>query len=281
LKTLRDHDTGKLLSVAVRAALEAGAAIMEVYGQDDFSVKMKADDSPVTAADLRAEEIITSVLAPCGLPLLSEEGQSVTYKERKEWKLFWIVDPLDGTKEFIDRNGEFTVNIALVEGEVPVAGVVYIPASDILYTGIAGGGAMKYEGASRGTGIGVPLPSDRMPGYRITGSRSFMDENTLRFIEEFKARFEGSTMITRGGAAKLCMIAEGSADIYPRFSSISEWDTAAGQAIIAASGGFVVRAADPDSPLAYNKEKTLNPWFIAFRDRELLESVRELIPEFQ
>jgi 3'(2'), 5'-bisphosphate nucleotidase len=294
----RDYNIDDLLDLAARTALKAGEAIMEVYRQDDMAVEMKSDNSPVTAADLRADAIISSALAKSGLPVLSEEGEAISFKERQRWKLFWLVDPLDGTKEFIDRNGEFTVNIALIQGQVPVAGVVYIPVSDILYAGISGAGAMRFEGASGITGAfkitgkegtgertgtqtparGVPLPCAVAPGYNIVGSRSFMDENTLSFIEEFCGKFAGSRMITRGGALKLCMIAEGTADIYPRFSNISEWDTAAGHAIITASGGFVVQAPYIDQPLVYNKEHSSNPWFIAFRDRELLSSVSGMMP---
>jgi 3'(2'), 5'-bisphosphate nucleotidase len=300
----KDYDIGYLLDLAAQAALSAGGAIMEVYGKTEIAVEKKSDDSPVTEADLCANAVIFSTLESAGLPVLSEEGREIPFGERKHWKLFWLVDPLDGTREFIDRNGEFTVNIALIEAGMPVAGVVYVPVRDILYAGIVGVGAMRFEGASGIAGSftvaagqasphsgppgdkpekkvphkGLPLPCVMKTGLDIAGSRSFMDERTLGFIREVVRKFPGSRMITRGGALKFCMVAEGSADIYPRFSNIREWDTAAGHAIILAAGGKVVLASNTDMPLRYNKERTVNPWFIAFRDKALLTPVSGLIP---
>lgn len=314
-----------LLSLAAKAALKAGGAIMEVYSQDDMGVENKADNSPVTVADLRADAVIASVLEISGLPLLSEEGRNIPFGERKAWDRFWLVDPLDGTKEFISRNGEFTVNIALVEGQTPVAGVIYAPVSDVLYAGIAGRGAWRLDAASGnpedagleaagesaekknvncGDGAAghhdpvgghardgaefhgaalpegaVTLPCIGKKGYGIVASRSFLDDRTGAFVDGFCRKFEGARIVTSGSSLKLCMLASGEADIYPRFSNISEWDTAAGHAIVVASGGFVVQALRTDMPLLYNKRDSLNPWFIACRSRELLEAVSDMIPK--
>ena len=319
-----DADIEGLMDVAAVAALDAGAAIREVYLCDDFGIRKKADDSPVTLADLRADTVITRLLGETGLPLLSEEGRVIPFGERKAWGLFWLVDPLDGTKEFISRNGEFTVNIALVHNGKPVAGVVYAPVTDVLYAGMAGVGAWRVDRASgalrhvadsgpsrsnqdsadlgnsfnpaaspdreiRDSGpahVGpsliesaVALPCSSRDGYGIAASRSFPDELTGTFIDEFCRMYSDTRIITRGSSLKLCMLAEGEADIYPRFRSIYEWDTAAGHAIVLASGGHVVEALRTGRELSYNKESCRNPWFIAFRNHGLLESVKGLIPK--
>ncbi len=279
-----DWVTG-MIDIAVKASLEAGEMIMEVYGERSLVVESKADNSPVTEADLRADAVIARCLGETGLPLLSEEGRDVPYRERRNWKRLWIVDPLDGTKEFINRSGEFTVNIALVEGGEALAGVVYAPVSDVLYTGIAGRGAWRIDGASEACvsdpflrDKGVALPCVTRENYGIVASRSFRDKRTGNFIRQFCDRFEGTRTVTTGSSLKLCLVAEGEADIYPRFGYISEWDTAAGHAIVAASGGRVVQALDPSVPLVYNKPSHLNPWFMAFRDHELFEAVKDLVP---
>ncbi len=281
--TGKTDDPEELLKLAAKAALEAGAEIMNVYGGDHFSIRIKADDSPVTIADLGADNIIFTLLSESGLPVLSEERAPVPYKERRSWKRFWLVDPLDGTKEFISRNGEFTVNIALIEDSEPLAGVVYAPVSDVLYAGIVGGDAWRFDRA-RDTALsgwpaaGRPLPCVRKSGYGIVASRSFPDDLTLAFIDEFISRYPGTQVVNRGSSLKLCMLAEGSADIYPRFRNISEWDTAAGHAVLLASGGSMVQAASPGRQLVYNKEESRNPWFIAYRDRALLDAVLDMIP---
>jgi 3'(2'), 5'-bisphosphate nucleotidase len=282
------YNTEDLLDLAARTAIRAGQEILEIYGKPGIDVRLKADDTPVTQADMRANAIITSALGSSGLPVMSEEGGEIPFDERKEWRLFWLVDPLDGTKEFIDRNGEFTVNIALIKGQTPLAGVVYVPVSDVLYTGVAGR-AIRHQGASGISGSfnashggpgskSVRLPCAVEKNYDIVGSRSFMDEKTLAFIGRFRKKYRDSSLVTCGGALKLCMIAEGSAAIYPRLSNISEWDTAAGHAVILAAGGNVVQALHTDRPLVYNKESSTNPWFIAFLDRGWPCAVSGLIP---
>lgn len=295
---MADNDLKELMDTAVAAAVQAGGDIMDVYGSDDMKIRNKEDDSPVTRADLKADAMITGMLRKTGLPVLSEEGGLIPYPERKSWGLFWLVDPLDGTKEFIDRSGEFTVNIALVNRDTPVGGVVYAPVQRLLYGGLMGSGAWKAAGVEPGDllwqQIMGPWHTDNHPGkgeqgwlklpcietdsYGIVGSRSFMDDCTRSFIDGFCSRYPGSRMVTWGSSLKFCMLAEGKADIYPRFTHISEWDTAAGHAVLSASGGYVVQVEGGElSPLLYNKPFIRSPWFIAYRDNLLLMEVKDLI----
>ena len=312
----KTDDTERLLRIAAAAAVKAGRAIMDFYGRDDLLVNNKEDNSPVTSADILADRIINSLLKESELPVMSEEGRQIPYKERRMWQRFWLVDPLDGTREFIDGSGEFTVNIALIEKQSPLAGVVYAPVNDLMYAGIAGIGAWRFSKASevvpsgdsgdkrpavavcsghvpvttdharpcaggpeimRWLSTGVTLPCVSKKGYSIVASRSFPDERSIGFIGEFCIRYSDTRVVHRGSSLKLCMVAEGEADIYPRFSHISEWDTAAGHAIVKASGGCVVQAQDMRNQLIYNKKESRNPWFIAVRDRALLGEVREMV----
>lgn len=278
------------MTAAIKAALEAGRIIMEIYTGSELTVRHKSDDTPITVADLRAHRSITRSLEDTGLPVLSEEGRDIPFGERVDWGLFWLVDPLDGTKGFINNTGDFTVNIALIDRQDPVAGVVYDPVNDILYAGVAGMGAWRVDKASGldGAAAGVSLETldsagKRLPcvthkNYGVVGSRAYMDDLTRHFIEGFVKKYPGTRVIIRGSSLKLCMIAEGEADLYPRFSNISEWDTAAGHAIVVASGGSVLQAPGTDRPLVYNKETSINPWFIAFRDKKLLDAVKGMIP---
>lgn len=309
-------DYGKLLNISILAALKAGLEIMDIGRSNDYNIDAKADESPVTTADIRADKVITSLLEDTGLPVLSEEGRSVSYRKRKSWKRFWLVDPLDGTREFIDGTGEFTVNIALIADQQPWSGVVYVPVRDILYAGIKNFGSWRFNNASalnnlaygsfgdavnniltgkQGPGTdnrfwvnvpsdinwlenGIQLPFTSKKGYGIVASRSFPDERTHRFINEFSKRYHDTRIVTTGSSIKLCMLAEGEADIYPRFTNIWEWDTAAGHAIVLAAGGGVVQAANTGQQLIYNKKDNLNPWFVGFRNRELLENIKDMIP---
>ena len=188
------------------------------------------------------------------------------FEERKDWDRFWLVDPLDGTKEFIKRNGEFTVNIALIEQGRPVAGVIYIPAKEELFVGIVGEGSRKYEQPlhsdwePNSEGISLPAPKEDRP-YAIVGSRSHMSDETLAFMEEMKAEKGQVDIVSAGSSLKFCLVAEGKADAYPRYAPTMEWDTGAGQAICEAAG-FGVYRHDDGTPLRYNKENLLNPWFI-------------------
>ena len=266
----------KHLIRAIRAALAAGEAILEVYDKPDFKMELKADSSPVTEADLAANALITDHLFSSGFPVLSEEGKQINYEDRKEWQTFWLVDPLDGTKEFIRRNGEFTVNIALIHGNKAVLGILYAPLQDLMYFSDTIEGAFRMESCSKKwPGIGSlrelidasqPLPLEKTDrSYRVVASRSHINQETGDYIKDLMKVHPGLEMVSRGSALKLCLVAEGSADIYPRFAPTWEWDTGAGQAI-AEAAGCSVTMHDKDSPLIYNKKILLNPWFIVKRD---------------
>ncbi|MBP6596360.1 MAG: 3'(2'),5'-bisphosphate nucleotidase CysQ [Arenimonas sp.] len=240
----------------------AGAAILEVYAQD-FDVASKQDDSPLTQADLAAHRVIAAglqALTP-DIPLLSEEGAGVAWSERQAWDRYWLVDPLDGTREFVKKNGEFTVNIALVERGRPVLGVVYAPVFDYLLHAIAGEGAWLRQA---GTDIAVQVRQPATLPLRVAASRSHLDPRTAAFLE----RIGDAERHGLGSSLKFCRIAEGRIDLYPRFGPTSEWDTAAAQCVLEAAGGAVLRL--DGTPLAYNgKESLLNPDFIAVGDRSL------------
>ncbi len=264
---------------AVGASLEAGKAILEVY-DSDFAVEHKEDKSPLTLADRRAHEIIMASLQGTPHPILSEEGRSIPFEERNAWQTFWLVDPLDGTKEFIKRNGEFTVNIALVQDQRPVLGVIYVPVADILYFGTRTHGAHKTESAygtfrsesldtlepeaavAQLIGKSAELPGARDPErpYTIVGSRSHSTPDVDRILEEKKRLHGAVDFISAGSSLKICMVAEGRADLYPRTGPTMEWDTGAGQAIAQAAGAEVMEFHSGE-PLRYNKENLLNPWF--------------------
>ncbi len=265
----------KLIEIAIKASIEAGKAIMEMY-DTDFDIKYKDDNSPLTTADNASHQIISTHLVSTGLPILSEEGKHLSYDARKDWKQFWLVDPLDGTKEFIKKNGEFTVNIALIDQGEPVAGVIYMPVTDVLYVGSTNGGAFKLAGTSAFKGSieelrkkAINLPEIKTGNaYTVVASRSHLSTETAEFIENLKKDHTNIQTVSKGSSLKLCLIAEGAADIYPRFAPTMEWDTGAGHAIVNAAGGRVVLAEDESIALTYNKENLLNPWFIAERERD-------------
>lgn len=255
-------------------SLEAGKEILEVYAQD-FNVEFKEDESPLTQADKRAHESIMKGLHTIdpSIPVLSEEGREIPYSERREWSHFWLVDPLDGTKEFVKKNGEFTVNIALIEGKYPSIGIIYAPALDVFYFGRVGEGAYKLENAST-VKIGneeeliqksVRLPKiEEHPVTRVVASRSHMSEETEAFIKQLEAKYGEVDVVSSGSSLKFCLVAEGKADYYPRFAPTMEWDTGAGQAIIEAAGGKVTRYEDNER-FYYNREDLLNGWFLVER----------------
>lgn len=261
-----------LLLAAVNASIRAGALILEVYNSNDFQVNLKSDKTPLTLADRLAHDSIKNDLSKTFIPVLSEEGRNIVYEERKGWEYFWIVDPLDGTKEFIKRNGEFTVNIALIQNKYPILGVVYVPVTGELYFSLALEGAYKVSNlvAKKETRLTynelistakkLPFDSDRK-NVIIVESRSHTSNETLEYIERLKQKFGDIESISRGSSLKMCMIAEGNADIYPRLSLSSEWDTAAGQAIVEGAG-YLVYTYETKERMAYNKEELLNPWFI-------------------
>lgn len=254
-----------------RIAAAAGDAIMAIYATD-FPVETKADASPLTAADRAAHQAIAAglqALAP-DIPVWSEEGAQLPFATRAGWPSFWLVDPLDGTREFIRRNGEFTVNIALVVGHQPVLGVVLAPALGREYFGVAGGGAFRADGGADPVAIGVPSIAARP--VRVVGSRSHRGAS----LDGFLADLGSHELVGIGSSLKFGLLAEGAADVYPRLGPTSEWDTAAGQAVLEAAGG---RVTDLDgSPLRYNKgEQVLNPHFIAYgaRDRDWCHLLRD------
>lgn len=245
------------IEIVCKVAKQAGAAIMEIYGTENFSVEYKDDKSPLTAADKASHEVIMSGLKKHfpDIPILSEEGVDIPYAVRKEWQRFWLVDPLDGTKEFIKRNGEFTVNIALVEGGQPVLGVVYVPAQDKLYFGTQDGGAFSQQGNEPSAAIKVRT-SPAEAGLTVVMSRSHPSPELEAYLKDIKV----AESLPVGSSLKLCVVAEGKADLYPRLGPTMEWDTGAGQAVVVAAGGTVLRM--DSRALEYNKENLLNPYFI-------------------
>ena len=252
-------DIDDLLAIA----REAGRQIMEVY-ESDFAVEQKADDSPLTLADRKAHETIQKGLEGYGLPILSEEGAAVPYEERKRWSRFWMVDPLDGTKEFIKKNGEFTVNIALIEDGEPVFGVVYAPAKNELYFTDSERAYKASFGESGALEGFAPLPLSReRDEFVVVASKSHLNDETKAYIESLQSD-RPKKFLSRGSSLKLCMVAEGAADVYPRLAPTMEWDTAAADAVVRKSGGecLVFEALEP---LRYNKENLLNPHFIVRR----------------
>lgn len=256
----------KLKEIAIKAAIAAGEKIMEIYETDDFGVDMKSDNSPLTKADIASHDIIMEYLEQTGIPVLSEEGKAIPYAERAKWDLLWIVDPIDGTKEFIKRNGEFTVNIALIKDQQPILGVVYAPAIDELYYSDIENGAFLSTGdnahsLNSALEHSVKLPSEKPDRYTVVASRSHMSPETEDFVNELREQHGELELISKGSSLKLCMVARGKANCYPRFAPTMEWDTAAGQAICN-HAGFSVMDWKTKTPMIYNREELLNNWFL-------------------
>ena len=256
----------QLLHTAIQAAIEAGDEILKVYATN-FDVEIKGDNSPLTIADKNANTVINRYLLATEVPIISEENKQASFSTRKNWSRCWIVDPLDGTKEFVKRNGEFTVNIALVENGVPLLGVIYVPVTKELYfTNATSDQSFKYiisEEAILVANIienATPIQplSDKTPPLKVVGSRSHLNDDTKKFIEALGDDVE---IVSKGSSLKFCLIAEGKAHVYPRFAPTMEWDTAAGHAICKAVGVQVV-ISGTTSPLLYNKENLLNPYFL-------------------
>ncbi len=245
-----------LLDEVVAIARRAGDAILEIY-DTDFEVEHKADESPLTAADLASHRVIVDSLAALEptLPVLSEESaEEIPFAQRAAWNPYWLVDPLDGTKEFVKRNGEFTVNIALIHDHEPVLGVVHVPVSGVTYFGAAGGGAFRRRGDADAEAITV---TDEARTPVVVGSRSHRGSS----LEDYLARLGDHEMVAMGSSLKFCVVAEGGADVYPRLGPTSEWDTAAAHAVVRAAGGRVVGL--DGEPLRYNaKADILNPHFV-------------------
>lgn len=239
-------------------ARAAGQAILDIYAQADAGVEQKADCSPLTQADRAAHQCIQCGLTDIGLPILSEEGRTIPWAERQHWERFWLVDPLDGTREFLKRNGEFTVNIALIAAQQPVWGVIYVPVQDILYWGGPGLGAFCQQGNTPPVVLQTQSKPLNSSGIRVVASRSHLNAETEAFIQGLIE----PQLVSMGSSLKFMLLAEGRADVYPRFAPTMEWDTAAADAILRAAGGQVIQA-DSGEPLRYNKENLVNPWFLA------------------
>jgi 3'(2'), 5'-bisphosphate nucleotidase len=280
-----ERDLQPLLFTALRAVAGAFPEILSVY-RGSFAVETKADSSPVTEADLRSNQIITEQLSQDSPhPILSEEGRSISYDERRGWRRFWVVDPLDGTKEFVKRNGEFTINIALVEDFVPVLGVVYAPLLDLLYFAwedrTPGSGSYRLEGfsmfagqipddlAERAIRLAPKEPFDfderqKKKSLTVIASRSHRGVHFEGYVRRLRGKFAEHVEIkTSGSALKPCLVADGSADIYPRFGPTMEWDTAAPHAVVRGVGKRMV-AFDTGRELVYNKEQLVNPSFLVY-----------------
>jgi len=258
------------INVALKASLEAGQAIMDIYESDDVGVEYKEDASPLTRADRAAHHVILRHLEPTGIPVLSEEGKHMPFEDRSQWDELWIVDPVDGTKEFIKRNGEFTVNIALVRQGRVAGGVVLAPVLGHAYVGVVGEGAWRLDvsadvdvDAAWNARVSLPMNAGKR-AFTVVASRSHMSPETQAYVEEAKSIHGEVNLISKGSSLKLCMVAEGTADAYPRFAPTMEWDTAAGQAVCEAAGCDVIDQ-NTGAPMRYNREDLLNAWFLVAR----------------
>ncbi|MDZ7807785.1 MAG: 3'(2'),5'-bisphosphate nucleotidase CysQ [Gracilimonas sp.] len=249
-----------MLNQIIKTAKEAGQKILEFY-ETDVEVIKKEDDSPLTKADLAAHHIIVDALKEIDpdTPVISEESGIPDYEERKNWDEFWLVDPLDGTKEFIKKNGEFTVNIALIKGDKPVLGVVYVPAFDVMYYGDDTIGSYKREGEKKAVKLEIQIPLKIIGPARIVVSRSHGDDSTQKKLAELD--IEVSEEVPSGSSIKFCLVAEGKADLYPRLGPTMEWDTAAADAVYR----YSIKSGEKYSPLKYNKESFKNPYFLLGR----------------
>lgn len=253
---------------AIEASIKAGDAIMEIY-KEDFDVEYKDDASPLTEADKNANAVIMSFLETTSIPIISEENKQTAYNVRKNWTSCWIVDPLDGTKEFVKKNGEFTVNIALIDQQKSVFGVIYVPAQRLLYVGdVEEKKAWKVAVSEADTAIETLMnsatllePSKDSNPIRVVGSRSHMNQETLDHIDDLKEKYQKPVeIVSKGSSLKFCLVAEGNADVYPRYAPTMEWDTAAGQAICKAVGLEVI-SLDTNREMLYNQENLLNGYF--------------------
>ncbi|MCD6597455.1 MAG: 3'(2'),5'-bisphosphate nucleotidase CysQ [Bacteroidales bacterium] len=260
-----------LIIKVIDLAWKAGLDILDVYHNSDFEVEIKSDKSPLTIADKRSHLRIEEGLKITKIPVLSEESAGITWEDRREWDQFWLVDPLDGTKEFIKRNDEFTVNIALIENGKPVMGVIYLPVFNEMYFGLTNQGSFKISDYKQMppdmewdalVELAKELPAETKGArVRVVASRSHLSDETKEFINELEKENGAVSTVAAGSSLKLCLIAEGKAEIYPRLGPTMEWDIGAGHSIIEAAGGSIQTADGKD--LLYNKENLLNPWFIA------------------
>jgi 3'(2'), 5'-bisphosphate nucleotidase len=250
-------EIGNLLSSAIVAAEEASKVILQVYNSSDFQAEAKGDNSPLTLADKKGHAVISVILDATEIPVLSEEGKSIPFTERKDWEYFWMVDPLDGTKEFIKRNGEFTVNIALIHRGKPILGVVAVPVTgDVFYASQGNGAFVKRGGKTERLSVRKPVSLDHK-SLRVVASRSHMNDETRQFIDQLV----DPVLVSQGSSLKFMLLAEGKADVYPRYAPTMEWDTAAAHAVVNETGHKVLQF-NSDSELVYNKENLLNPFFL-------------------
>ena len=250
---LRDINVKDIIAIAQ----EAGKVIMEIY-KKDFKIEYKEDKSPLTEADIKANEIICMKLLELypNIPIISEESKQIEYAVRKNWEYYWCIDPIDGTKEFIKKSDEFTVNIALIHKNTPLLGVVYAPALDEIYS------AKKNEGAFKnGERLPLKLNRDQKKNITVVASRSHLSDETKKYIDNATRESEDVTLIFKGSSLKLCMVAAGEADIYPRLAPTMEWDIAAADAIVRESKKMTYQLKNQE-PIKYNKENLLNPWFV-------------------
>ncbi len=275
-------DIYQLFRVAFKASIAAGEAIMKVYESDDFDIQNKSDNSPLTKADMAAHHIIKQHLETTPFPILSEEDADIPFSEREKWDTFWLVDPLDGTKEFINKNGDFTVNIALIQKGIPIMGFVYLPVEEVLYWGEKEQGSFRFAFTEKQKLIITTrafedlafmvyiiahswvLPYAETETYTVVGSRSHKNEETQKYIEQRKKQYPDLNMVDRGSSLKICMVAEGKADEYPRLAPTMEWDTAAGQAVAMYAGCHFTKT-DLTTPVIYNKKDLTNPHFVVKR----------------
>lgn len=266
-----------LLAEQFNAAVRAGAAIMKIYkSSTDYDVQLKSDNTPITIADRRAHDTIKRALGQTRIPILSEEGREMLYDERCNWELFWLVDPLDGTMEFIKGNNEFTVNIALMQNNICISAVIYVPYHNKIYIAERGYGAwvmanVEPDEMAHYTYQDIHAEIERLPlancqhtNYRVAVSRSHQTSETHQHIEQLRATHTDIEVVEQGSSYKFCLLAEGSVDYYIRTTTTSEWDTAAGELILNEAGG-TTRSYPTNEPLYYNKKSLDNPWFIAKR----------------
>ncbi|MDC7218872.1 MAG: 3'(2'),5'-bisphosphate nucleotidase CysQ [Spirochaetales bacterium] len=255
-----------MLQKAIKASLIAGQEILNVYNSSDFGVETKEDNSPLTRADKAAHDAIVAQLEDTGLPIFSEEGGKIPFEERKDWGPYWLVDPLDGTKEFIKRNGDFTVNIALIESGKPIMGIVYVPVTDTLYFAEEGKGAWLREKAGEGDRgqdkkLEAHAPKDKK--ISIVASRSHLNEDTAAFIKRMEDKGYIVETTSRGSSLKLCQVAEGKAQLYPRLGPTMEWDTAAAHGVCREAGAAVIDFETKEE-MKYNRENLLNNYFLVY-----------------
>lgn len=255
------------LKIAINAALQAGFEILKIYNSNDFNIKLKDDNSPLTKADLASNKIIISFLSKTKIPILSEESKIISYDKRKKWDVLWIVDPIDGTKEFIKKNGEFTVNISLVVDQNPVLGVIFAPALGLLYFSSDDIGSFKYEIKSDIIDIdkvisdSVKLPIKYKKIYTVVASKSHLNNETKEFVKKLKKEKQQIDIISAGSSLKFCLLAEGKADCYPRFGPTMEWDTAAGQSICNNVGYSTIDQLTKKE-IKYNRKNLTNNYFL-------------------